>query len=145
MKCAFFCHRPAFLFRPRVFSHALGCGARRGAACTPRRECGSRPGSVTRALGVQSRAIWQAITGSLSAELEPRRTMEPPYNLVFLLGCCCITSVSHRLSSAQPLCFVAATVTSAVAQQALPFVTATDDSSVYACVMFLVQSCPTGR
>ena len=49
-----------------------------GPACTPRRKCGSRPGSVMRALGVQSRAIWQVIAGSLSAELEPIRRIETP-------------------------------------------------------------------
>ena len=30
----FFAHQPSFLFRPRVFSRALGWGVRRGAACT---------------------------------------------------------------------------------------------------------------
>ena len=41
-----------------------------------RRKFGARPGSVARALGVQSRANWQVITRSLSAELEPTRAME---------------------------------------------------------------------
>ena len=57
----FGCPRPA-----AGCSRALGCGAHRRAACTPRRKYGSRPGSVARALGVQSRAIRQEITGSLS-------------------------------------------------------------------------------
>ena len=74
---AFFAHCPAFHFWPRVFSRALGCGERRGAACTQRHKCGSRPGSVARAPGVQSRASWQVIMGSLSAEPEPSMTMEP--------------------------------------------------------------------
>ena len=65
----------AFLRRPWVFSRALGCGARRGPACTPRRKFGSRAGSVARALGVQSREIWQVITGLLSADLESSKTM----------------------------------------------------------------------
>ena len=39
----------------------------RGGACTPRRKCGFRPGSVTRALGVQNCAIRHAFTGSFSA------------------------------------------------------------------------------
>ena len=67
-----------FLRRPWVFSRANGCGARKGPTCTPRRKFGSREGSVARALGVQSREIWQveAITGLLSAELELRKTME---------------------------------------------------------------------
>ena len=62
----------------RFFSRALGCGARRGPACAPRRKFGSRLGSVARALGVPSREILQAITGLLSAELEPSKTMEKP-------------------------------------------------------------------
>ena len=69
----------AFLRRPWVASHALGCGARRGPACTPRRKFGSRAGSVARALGVQRREIWQVITGLLSAELEPGKAMENPH------------------------------------------------------------------
>ena len=45
---------PLFLiFRPRVFSRALGRGAHRTPACTPRCKCGTRPGSVARALGLQ--------------------------------------------------------------------------------------------
>ena len=64
-----------FLRRPRFFSRALGCGARTGPACTPRCQCGSPSGSVARALGVQSREIWQVITGSLSAEIEPSTTI----------------------------------------------------------------------
>ena len=59
----------AFPRRLCVFSRGLGCRARRGAACTPRRKTGSRAGSATRALSVQSREIWQVITGSFSAEL----------------------------------------------------------------------------
>ena len=67
--CVFSTFLHVFLRRPRVDSRALGCGARWGGACTPRRKFGSRAGSVARALGVQSREIWQVIAGSLSAEL----------------------------------------------------------------------------
>ena len=42
------------------------------------RKFGPRPGSVARALGVQSRANWHLITGSLSVEPEPSRTTETP-------------------------------------------------------------------
>ena len=72
-------------FRNTIFSlavgrgscaRALGCGARRGTPCTRRCKCGPRPGSVARALGVQSRAIRQVITGSLSDLPEPSRLME---------------------------------------------------------------------
>ena len=69
-------HLRAFFRRPWVFSRALGCEARRGAACTPRRKFGSRAGSVARALGGQCREIWQVITGSLSVELTPSKKME---------------------------------------------------------------------
>ena len=50
----FFAHRAPFLFRPRVFSRALDCGAPRGPACARRCECGSRSGSVARVLGANS-------------------------------------------------------------------------------------------
>ena len=53
-----------------------------GPVCTPRRKFGSRAGSVARALGVQSREIWQVITGLLSAELKPSKTMENPQPLL---------------------------------------------------------------
>ena len=76
LKCTSLHMFHALLGRPRVVSHALGCGVRRGPARTPRRKCGSRPGSVARALGVQSRAIWKVIAGSLSAEPEPTRPIE---------------------------------------------------------------------
>ena len=63
----------AFLRRPWVFPRALSCRAHKGPACTPRRKFGSRAGSVSRALGVRSREIWQVIAESLSAELEPEQ------------------------------------------------------------------------
>ena len=67
-----------FLFRPRVFSPALGCRASGGHAYTPWCKCGSRPGSVARVLGVHSRQIWQVTTGSLCEQLEPTRLMQTP-------------------------------------------------------------------
>ena len=58
MKRAFVPSRSAFLPRSRVFSRALGCGARRGAACTPGASLG--PG----------RAPWRVVPGrSKSCEL----------------------------------------------------------------------------
>ena len=65
--CVCFVHLHAFLRRQRIFS--LGCEARGGGACTPRRKFDSRTGSVARALGVRSREIWHVNMGSLSAEL----------------------------------------------------------------------------
>ena len=56
------------VFRPRAFPRALGCLARRGAACTLRSKFGPRPGSVARTLCVQ---VVQA--GSFSRDCCPRR------------------------------------------------------------------------
>ena len=67
MECTFFAHSHALLFRSRVFSRALGCGARRGPACTHGASFGPWPCSVARALGVQSHSSWQVITGMHSA------------------------------------------------------------------------------
>ena len=64
-------------FRPRVFSRAIGCGARGGPARTRRCKCGlGRP--PWHVLWAFSREVWQVTTGSLSAELEPGKTMENP-------------------------------------------------------------------
>lgn len=61
-----------------LFSCTLSFRSRRGPACTPWHKCGSRPASVTRALGPESREIWQVTTGSRSDLLEPSRSMETP-------------------------------------------------------------------
>ena len=55
-----------------------GAGRAGGAACTPRRKCEFRPGSVPRALGVQRRKIWQVFAALLSYQLEPTRPMQTP-------------------------------------------------------------------
>ena len=83
---SYFTLRQTFLFRPPVFSRALGRGARRGAACARRCKCGCRPRSMARAPGVQSREIWQVTTGSLFAELEPSKKTENPHikKIIFL-------------------------------------------------------------
>ena len=75
-----------FHLRPRVFSRAVGCGARRGAACTPRRKRGSRPRPVGRALGLQSREFWQ-ITQGRRSDLTPLRNYseKPVVRLFFNL------------------------------------------------------------
>ena len=87
-KFIIFAHCHAFLFRPRIFSRALGCWAHRGSACTQRRKFGPRLGSVARALGIQSRGGLALVAGSLSAEPEPTRHMETPQMpLVFLFFC----------------------------------------------------------
>ena len=90
--CVFYVCR-VFFRRPWFFSRALGYGARRGAACTPRRKFESRAGSLARTLGVQSREISQVSTGLLSAELKPSKTMENPHTRTCQLFCspvpCC--------------------------------------------------------
>ena len=50
-----------------------------GGRVYPRRKLRPRPDSMARALGVQSRPIWQLFAGSRSAEPEPCRTMENPH------------------------------------------------------------------
>ena len=65
-----------FLFRPRVFSRALGSGARREPARTPRRKCEPWPRSVARALEAQSRENWQVTTGRHSDHVYPSRPMQ---------------------------------------------------------------------
>ena len=71
-----FAHRHLFLFGPRVFSRALGSGARRQLAQTPRRKCGPWPRSVARALGINGRENWRVTTGGHSERLEPSRPMQ---------------------------------------------------------------------
>ena len=105
----FFWNTFAFLVRSRVFSRALGCGARRQLACTRLHhgsKCASRPRSVASALGLWSREFWQETTGRSSDLLEPSRTMEtPPYerfrdfSLLLVAGCCCIMS-DHAVARA---------------------------------------------
>ena len=97
----FLAHGQAFLLRPRACPRVLGCGARRGAACTPRRKFGPRPGSVARAPGPQSRASWQAITGSLSAEPEPTRPMENPKVSFFQVSTSLLLVLKHYHGSPQ--------------------------------------------
>ena len=80
------------------FSRDLGCGACRRIACTPRCKCGSRPGSVARALGVQSREIWQVIAGLLCNQLEPTRPTQTPK----MSFCSCFSPLSAAAVSEVP-------------------------------------------
>ena len=127
--------------RPRVFSGALGRGARRGPVCT-RCKCGSWPGSMARALGVQSCEIWQITTGSLSDQLlmEPTGPMQTPKTY-----CSFFTSLLLFLkyhSSHQRLGSRGTTA----ALQAFPVVTATNGASacgfvrMRVCTRFIVGS-----
>ena len=72
-----FLYLHAFLRRPWVCSRASAAGHVGGPSVHG--EFGSRAGSVARALGAQSRKIWQVITGSLSAGLEPSKTTKNPH------------------------------------------------------------------
>ena len=80
-----------FLLRSRVFSRPLGFGACRRLVCVPGRKCGSRPGSVAGAPGVQSCEISQVKEGRASIQLEPGRPMETSscHFSFFSLHCCC--------------------------------------------------------
>ena len=70
---------PLFCSGRGSFSRAVGCEARRGSRVYLRRKFGSRPALVASALGVQSRAVWQVITGSVSASPSLARTLETPH------------------------------------------------------------------
>ena len=65
-------------------------------------ECESRPGSIARALGVQSREIW------LSVELEPRKTTERKHFIFFALflhHCCTATKPRYDTRSSFRRCY----------------------------------------
>ena len=115
----------------------------KGGRVSTRRKFGPRLDSVARALGVQSRASWQVITGSLSAEPQPRRTMETPQfkkiNLQLLYHVC----IAPSLKLSNSLLYGSHGQT-AVAYQALPFVTATDGASVCTCAC-CHASCRPGK
>ena len=65
---------------------------------------GPQPGSVRRALGVQSRASWQAMTGSLSASPSLRGQWKP-HNFIILLCCCCVIILSQTSSENVLFCW----------------------------------------
>ena len=79
------CTWPCISLPAEGLSRALRCGARRGAACAPRRKCGSRPGSVA------SREL-ASNHGIASRLAEPRRTMETPQFKILL---CCLLLQYH--------------------------------------------------
>ena len=88
--------------------------AQRGAVCTPWCKFGPRPGSVARALGVQSRGELAVFAGSFSADPEPIEPMETnPQTLFFFVLCCCVlltVSVQQPYQPSNAVCFDAATV-----------------------------------
>ena len=97
-----------------------------GARVYSRRKFGPRSGCVARGPGVQSRAIWQVITGLLSAS--PSRAGQWKLHKIFfalllmlllLWYHVCITP-SLKLSSSL---FCGSNGSTAVAHQAIPFVT----------------------
>ena len=69
---------------------------RKGPACTPRRKCRSRPGSMARALDLRSRKFWLLIVARHSnlLLLEPSKTMETHTNRMDRAGLshflCCV-------------------------------------------------------
>ena len=81
MKRAFVPSRSAFLPRSRVFSRALGCGARRGAACTPRHKCGV-PAGLRGVCSGRSKSHNLASNHRVAFRLAERRMTVGPHNLV---------------------------------------------------------------
>ena len=132
--------------RPRIFSRALGCGARRGPACTLRHKPGPRLGSVARGLGAQSRASWEMITGSVSASPSLARQWKP-HDLRLLLSVLLLLCITPSLKLSSSLLRGSHGTTVAVAHQALPFLMATDGASVCVrvCAVFPVDLGNTSR
>ena len=98
----FFPHRHAFLFWLRVVSRALGCGARRGPACTLGARLGPGRGPW--------RVIWAskvAGPGSFSRDRVPhRRAVQDQRNpTISAIRSAAAAAVSHRPSSSQALYF----------------------------------------
>ena len=101
--CTFFSGACGF-FALSAWGHHLGLGGR---FCT-----------TAQALGAQSREIWQVITGSLSAELEPSKTME-----------------------CQPFCSTAVKGSNTVTTIASSFPRSHNDGHYYACVDYSYAMC----
>ena len=142
----FFPEYQTFLVRPRIVPRAPGCGARRGPVCTPRCKCRSRPGSVARALVVQSRASWQIIVGLISASSSLAGQCKP-HNLLFCFAAAAAVSCLYHTVSLKPssslLC--GSHGTTAIAHQALPFVKATDGAPVCVCAAMFPVGLPVGE
>ena len=126
---------------PRVFSRALGCGTRGGAACTHGAKFGPRPCSLARALGVQSRSSRQVITGLHSASPSHAGQWKP--TSFYFCSAAALSCLYHTLPQAlklstwwQPRCNSSRTSSSS------PFVTATNGASVCACLCHV--SCRRG-
>ena len=82
-KCVFF-HIVIFLLPAEgLFSRSRHRGTQEGRPYY-RRKFGSRAGTVTRALRVQSRKVWHVIAGSVCAEIEPSKTMADPHVRCFV-------------------------------------------------------------
>ena len=111
--------------------HAGGLRVHRGA------NCGSRPGSVARALGIQSSEFWQITPGSHSDLLEPSRSMESPQfqkeaSLLLAAAAAAAAAVTCVITPFLELSATRSHERAAVAHQALPLVTATDGALVCA-------------
>ena len=92
-------HLHTLLGWARFVSRAFSGGAHSGGTCIPGCKCGSRPGCVARAPGVQSRVIRQVITGSF---LSPRASQDS-VTLSFNIFCsdaavpCLYNTLTHAL------------------------------------------------
>ena len=82
--CTIFGLFASFFSAPVVFFSRSRPRGKQGGRLYTTAQAGSRAGSVARALGGPNREIWQVLTGLLSAELEPSKTMENQH-----AGHCC--------------------------------------------------------
>ena len=132
----FICMKCTFLRVGKLFSSSSGSFlelSAAGHAGGPRvyyHRCnfGPPPGSVARALGVQSRASWLFFTGLLSAT--PSRSGPwKPHTFSYSLCCCCCCYITPSLQLSNSV-HCGSHGTTAVVHQASPFVTATGGASV---------------
>ena len=89
-------------------SFVLSAGGHAGGPCTLRRKCEPWPGSVARALRIQSHEIWQVTTGSLSDQPEPSESIETRH-FSYFFSLSSQVLLSHRPSTSQALYSVEAT------------------------------------
>ena len=110
------CQNALILHGDRFFSDRrpflpLSAAGHAGGRVYTRCKFGPRPGSVARALGVQSRGIWQVPTGSHFASSSPAGQWKP-HNQDFCSTAAAdsVSYLYHTVPQALKLYFVAATV-----------------------------------
>ena len=131
-----FCTLKTFSLPAAGLSRALGCGVRRGSACT--RCKWVPPGLRGGCSGRQSHEIWRVTTGLLSDQLEPTRPMETQKTLeggghISPLTVA-VVEVSQQLSKARQPRYKGCA-------SSLSFVTATNGASACGFVSVRVFAC----